>query len=172
MLDAKIQVALNQQINKELEASYTYLAMAGYFDQQNLTGFSQFMEAQSDEERGHAQRLFRYMLARDGNVELESVKKPQKAYGSIQDAFALALEQEKENTEAIYGLYDLARECHDYGTLSHLQWFLDEQVEEEKAMSDILGRLELAGGNNAALLILDDQVGKLRPPAKDSESTA
>ena len=171
MLDAKIQGALNQQINKELEASYTYLAMAGYFDQQTLTGFSRFMEFQSDEERGHAQRLFRYMLARDGKVELEAIKKPQKAYGSVQDAFALALEQEKENTEGIYNLYDLAREQHDYGTLSHLQWFLGEQVEEEKAMNDVLGRLRLAGENNAALLILDEQVGKLHLAAKDSELT-
>ena len=164
-MDVSIEKAINRQINNELEASYTYLAMAAYFDKQNLTGFSAFMERQSNEELGHAQRLFRYVLARNGNVELEAINKPQKAYGTVQDAFALSLERERENTESIYNLYELTRTKHDYGTLSHLQWFLDEQVEEEKVMGDILGRLELAGNDKAALLILDDQMARFDPPS-------
>ena len=171
MLDPKIEKAMNQQIKNELEGWYTYMAMAAYFAKKNLSGFAQFMEKQSAEEQTHAARLFRYVLARDGNIQLEAISKPQKTYGSIQDVFALSLEQERENTEAIYHLYDLARECHDYGTQSHLQWFLDGQVEEEKIMSDILGRLELASTDNAALLLLDDQVHRLHPGAQSDEKT-
>lgn len=158
MMNEKIEEALNKQINNELVASYNYLAMAAYFDRQNLGGFAEWMQKQSDEERGHAHRLFRYVLDREGNVVLEAVEKPENDYGSIKEVFSRSLEQEKKNTADIYKLYELARELNDYATVSHLQWMLDEQVEEEKTVSDILGRLGLAGDDKTAILILDDQM--------------
>lgn len=163
MMDAKIEQALNAQINLEFSASYSYLAMALYMDAKHLSGFASWMIKQSDEERAHGRRLLRYMLDRSGNVELESVPKPQVDYGSINEVFEMSLEQEKSNTVSINKLYALARDLNDYATQAHLQWFLDEQVEEEKSIIDILGRLELAGDDKTALLILDEYLGSRSP---------
>jgi ferritin len=163
MMDAKIEQALNAQINLEFSASYSYLAMALYMDAKHLGGFASWMIKQSDEERAHGRRLLRYMLDRSGNVELESVPKPQVDYGSINEVFEMSLEQEKSNTASINKLYALARDLNDYATQAHLQWFLDEQVEEEKSILDILGRLELAGDDKTALLILDEYLGSRSP---------
>ena len=163
MMDVKIEQALNAQINLEFSASYSYLAMALYMDAKHLSGFASWMIKQSDEERAHGRRLLRYMLDRGGNVELESVPKPQVEYGSINEVFEMSLEQEKSNTVSINKLYALARDLNDYATQAHLQWFLDEQVEEEKSILDILGRLELAGDDKTALLILDEYLGSRSP---------
>lgn len=163
MMDVKIEQALNAQINLEFSASYSYLAMALYMDAKHLSGFASWMIKQSDEERAHGRRLLRYMLDRSGNVELESVPKPQVDYGSINEVFEISLEQEKSNTVSINKLYALARDLNDYATQAHLQWFLDEQVEEEKSILDILGRLELAGEDKTALLILDEYLGSRSP---------
>lgn len=160
MMDKRLEKAINQQINVELAASYTYLAMAAYFDRQHLDGFGAFMQRQSDEEQVHAHRLFRYLLDRGAEVSLDAIPKPPAKFGSIEEVFRKSLEQEKANTKAIYELYDMAREIKDYATLAHLQWFLDEQVEEEKLMTDILGRLELAGEDKSAMLILDVETSK------------
>ena len=160
MLESRIEGALNKQINLEFSASYTYLGMALYMDAVHLSGFAGWMVAQSDEERTHARRLLRYMLDRNGNVELESVPKPKVDYSSIKDVFEASLAQEKSNTQSINSLYALANELDDYATQAHLKWFLDEQVEEEKSIIDILGRLELAGEDKTAILILDQALSE------------
>lgn len=170
MMDAKIEQALNAQINLEFSASYSYLAMAIYMDAEHLSGFASWMVKQSDEERAHGRRLLRYLLDRSGHVELESVPKPQAEYGSIKEVFEISLEQEKTNTSSINKLYALARDLDDYATQAHLQWFLDEQVEEEKSIIDILGRLELAGDDKTALLILDEYLGSRSPEGTNTIS--
>ena len=170
MIDPKLQDAINNQINQELLASYTYLAMAAYHNKQSLTGFASWFQAQSDEERAHALRLINYLLDRDGNVKLESIASPGHDFGSPTQAFNKSLEQEQANTAAIYKLYELAKDLNDYATTAHLQWFLDEQVEEEKSVSDILGRLQLAGDNPAALLMLDAEVAQRPASAPDPAS--
>ncbi len=158
MLNSRIEVAINKQINLEFSASYTYLGMALYMDAEHLSGFASWMVAQSDEERTHARRLLRYMLDRNGNVDLDSIPRPKVDYSSIKEVFEASLEQEKNNTQSINALYALASELDDYATQAHLKWFLDEQVEEEKSITDILGRLELAGGDKTAILILDQSL--------------
>jgi ferritin len=158
MLNSRIEVAINKQINLEFSASYTYLGMALYMDAEHLSGFASWMVAQSDEERTHARRLLRYMLDRNGNVDLDSIPRPKVDYSSIKEVFEASLAQEKNNTQSINALYALASELDDYATQAHLKWFLDEQVEEEKSITDILGRLELAGGDKTAILILDQSL--------------
>lgn len=160
MIDKKLQDAINNQINKEFAASYTYLAMAAHLDSMFLKGFASWMEKQSDEERGHGQKLLRYMLDRGGNVQLAAIPKPEAKLGSVKHVIELSLAQERENTAAIYDIYELARELKDYASQQQMEWFIQEQVEEEKTVSDILGRLELAGDDKSALLILDDQMGQ------------
>lgn len=159
MLDPQIEQALNKQINLEFSASYIYLGMALYMDAEHLPGFAAWMVAQSDEERTHARRLLRYMLDRNGNVELNSISKPKVEYASIKEVFEASLEQEKNNTQSINALYALASQLDDYATQAHLKWFLDEQVEEEKSIIDILGRLEIAEEDKTAILILDQAMG-------------
>jgi ferritin len=160
VLSERLEKAINHQINNELVASYTYLAMAAYLDQLHYTGFAAFMQRQSDEERSHAHRLYRYVLDRDGTVHLDAIASPRSEYDSVQQVFDVSLQQERENTKSIYELYEIAREEKDYITIAHLQWFLDEQVEEEKIMGEVVGRLKLAGANEAAILVLDEQVGR------------
>lgn len=159
-MDSRIEGALNKQINLEFSASYTYLGMALYMDAVHLSGFASWMVAQSDEERTHARRLLRYMLDRNGNVELDSIPKPKVDYGSVNEVFEASLTQEKSNTQSINALYALANELDDYATQAHLKWFLDEQVEEEKSVTDILGRLELTGDDKTAILILDQALSE------------
>ena len=159
-MDSRIEGALNKQINLEFTASYTYLGMALYMDEVHLSGFASWMVAQSDEERTHARRLLRYMLDRNGDVELNSIPKPKVDYGSVKEVFEASLEQERNNTQSINSLYALANELDDYATQAHLKWFLDEQVEEEKSVTDILGRLELAGEDKTAILILDQALSE------------
>lgn len=159
-MDSRIEGALNKQINLEFTASYTYLGMALYMDEVHLAGFASWMVAQSDEERTHARRLLRYMLDRNGDVELNSIPKPKVDYGSVKEVFEASLEQERNNTQSINSLYALANELDDYATQAHLKWFLDEQVEEEKSVTDILGRLELAGEDKTAILILDQALSE------------
>ena len=160
MLHSRIEDALNKQINLEFSASYIYLGMALFMDAKHLSGFASWTVAQSDEERTHARRLLRYMLDRNGNVQLESIPQPKIDYGSINEVFNASLEQEKSNTQSINALYALANELDDYATQAHLKWFLDEQVEEEKTITDILGRLELAGDDKTAILILDQALSE------------
>ena len=170
MLKSRIEVALNKQINLEFSASYTYLGMALYMDAEHLSGFASWMVAQSDEERTHARRLLRYMLDRNGNVDLDSIPRPKVDYSSIKEVFEASLEQEKTNTQSINDLYALASELDDYATQAHLKWFLDEQVEEEKSILDILGRLELAGDDKTAILILDQALSGRGGGASDAIS--
>jgi len=162
MLDPKLEKALNDQINKELQAWYSYLSMTAYFDTMNLRGFAAFMEAQSREEQAHAHRLIRYVLDRGGRVELQSITPPKAGYKSLLDVFERSVEQEKENTRAIYDLYEQAKDVQDYATVAHLQWFLDEQVEEEKVMTESLGLLRFAGDDKSALLSLNRDFGQRR----------
>lgn len=160
MLDARIESALNKQINYEFAAAYNYLATAAYFERQNLTGFAHWMYTQRTEEEDHAMRLYRYVIDRGGKVELGAIAKPVIAPGSIREVFVKALDMERENTKGIYDLYSLANDLKDYATMSHLKWFLDEQVEEEKIMEEVIGLMDFAGADKGALLTLNRQFGE------------
>lgn len=160
MIHPEIEAALNAQINQELSAAHSYLGMAAHFDVLNLDGFSLWMSLQSDEEHEHAKRLFRYLLDRGGRVQLGAIQAPEVDTRDHVKLFETALAQEQANTASINQLYELATQHHDHATKSHLQWFIDEQVEEEASIEEILGHLNLAGGDTAALLYLNDKLGQ------------
>lgn len=159
MLDPKIEKALNRQINHEMAAAYNYFAIAAWCEEHNFTGFASWFKMQRAEELVHAGKLYQYVLDRRGSVELEAVAKPPKSFKDIHEVFAKAFKMEQENTKSIYALYTLARESDDFATQSHLQWFIDEQVEEEKTFDEIKGLLEFAGEDKSALLMLNQQLG-------------
>jgi len=170
MIHEEIETAINAQINQELAAAHSYLGMAAHFEKLNLDGFSRWMSMQHEEEREHANRLFRYLLDRGGDVELGAIPAPSFDAGDHVKLFKIALSQEQENTRSINALYALATRHNDYATKSHLQWFIDEQVEEEASIEEILGHLELAGSDTAALLYLNDKLGQRKPGAEGEAS--
>lgn len=163
MIHQNLQTAINQQINQEFTAAYNYLAMAAYFDTQNLDGFAQWMQLQHDEEQAHGMRLLRYLQDRGGEVLLEGIESPRREFSTPLEVFQVSLDMECENTASINQLYELATELNDHATKSHLQWFLDEQVEEEKSVEDVIALLERVGDETAGLLYLNDKMGARIP---------
>lgn len=158
MLSKKIETALNKQVNDEFYASYLYLSMSAYCQTMNLDGFSDYLKQQSDEERDHAMRLYNFVLDRGGKVALDTIKKPPSAFKSIRDVFEQVYAHEKAVTAKISKLYDLALKANDYSTQVELQWFVSEQVEEEKTAQSILEQIKRAGSDGPALLILDKYI--------------
>jgi ferritin len=111
----------------------------------------------------------RYLLDREGQVALQAISPPAQEFGSVRDVFARSYEQEKANTRSIHELYELAKNVNDYATVASLQWFLDEQVEEERVMSEALGLLEFVGDDKSAMLTLNHQFGQRQPEEQDGD---
>lgn len=158
MLSKKIENALNEQIKYEYYSSYIYLSMSAYCDSINMQGFATWMRKQSEEEMTHALRLFDFVLNRDGKVKLKSIPEPPSKYSSLEKIFKQVYEHEIEVTGMINKLYELATKENDHATAVELQWFIQEQVEEERTTKDIWEKLKLAGNNITALLILDREL--------------
>ncbi len=160
MLSKKIETLLNKQINYEFTAAYNYLAMKAWFENANLAGFANWMQHQAVEELQHAMKLFQFVCDRGGQVKLESVDKPAGGYKTPREVFAKATQLEKGNTKSINDLYAAAVADSDYATESHLKWFIDEQVEEEKTTREIEELLDIVGDSRSALLQLNHQLGQ------------
>jgi len=154
----KVQTALNEQINMELQAHYTYLAAADYFEGMGLKGFSQWISNHAEEEMAHAMKIYRYIHSRRGRVELFSVPAPEQDFGSPQAVMEGTLKQEQKVTESIDRIVKLARQEGDYATDSFLQWFVDEQVEEEELVDDLVQKLRLIGDFKPGLYLLDREL--------------
>lgn len=161
MLKPEIESALNDQLNMEQTVAQDYLAMAAYFESQNLKGFATFMRAQSDEERKHAMKIYEYLCQCGSTVILQPIKAPSATFASALAVFKAACENEKGNTAALNKLYALAREYSDYATEAMLQWFITEQIEEEAWCEEALGLLEMAIDNPSAILMLDQKYATL-----------
>jgi ferritin len=158
MLSPAMQDALNGQITKEFYASQLYLAMSAYLEALNLKGFAHWMRVQSEEEREHALKLFDFILERGGSVELGALEQPPSEFGSPVEIFQASLGHERKVTASINDLYGRAAAENDYASQVFLQWFIEEQVEEEANASEMIDRLLMAGDNKAALLMLDTEM--------------
>jgi len=152
--------AVNEQIKKELHSAYIYLAMANYFEEQSLSGFGSWMKKQFEEEQEHAFKLRQYLFDRGEEVVLETLPAPKKVWKSPLEVFQAALKHEQFVTKSIHDLFELARKEKDYATEQMLQWFIEEQVEEEATASDAVDKLTLAGKNPNAILSLDKAFGR------------
>lgn len=163
-MDVMLVSALQNQFNFERYSAEIYAAMSAGFDSLNLTGMSAYMHKRAEEERGHALKFQNYMVDRDIQPYLDLIPAPaMPETGSIFEAgrklFALALAHERQVTARINALYEVANKVVDPATCVFLHWFISEQVEEEKTLSEILTRFELAGDNGAALLLMDRELG-------------
>jgi ferritin len=155
-----IVAAINKQIAMEFSAAHLYLAMAADLDADNLPGFSKWMKHQHTEEMSHGMRLFDYLLERGERVVLEGVKKPAPAYAGPMDTLKKSLAHERKVSASITALYELAVKHKDYPTQLHLQWFIDEQLEEEKTFEDLIARFKMAGEKGPGLLMIDRELGQ------------
>lgn len=160
MLSKNLQEAINEQIKNEIYSAYLYLSMSAYFEAHNLPGFAHWMRVQYEEELGHALRLFDHVHDRGGRVILQAIPQPASDWKDALEVFAQVLEHEQRVTAMIHNLYETALAEKDYAAQVMLQWFIDEQVEEEKSASQILEQLRLVEGRGSALLMLDHRLGK------------
>jgi ferritin len=155
-----MQDAINDQINKELYSSYLYLSMAAYFEDRNLSGFSHWMRVQESEEREHAMKLYNFLLERGGKVNLKAIDAPKTEWTSTLEVATEVAAHEAKVTASIYALYETALKEKDYPAQIMLQWFISEQVEEEKNATDIVANLKLIEERGTAVLMLDHQLAK------------
>lgn len=171
MIPKKINKSFNEQVQKELYSAYLYLAMSAYFLDKGLDGTAQWMRSQAFEELVHAMKFFDHIAERDGRIELEGIEKPQFEWKSALDAFNAALKHEQYITGEINKLVKTAEEESDYASKSLLQWFVDEQVEEEGSVSKVLQQLEMVKDSPHGLLMIDKELGSRVPhaPVEGSE---
>jgi ferritin len=158
MLSTALQSGFNDQIQKEFYSSYLYLAMAAHFETVNLPGFASWMKKQADEERSHAMRLWQHVYDRGGKVELTAIEQPPTAFGRPLEVIQQVLEHERKVTASINALYALALNEGDVAAQIHLQWFVSEQVEEEKNVSELVEQLKMSGDQAFGILFMDKHV--------------
>jgi ferritin len=174
MLSKKMATELNDQINAEMFSAYLYLQMAAWFESQNLKGMANWMEVQTQEEMVHAMKFFKFIQSRGGEVSLKQIKAPTQTWDSPLAAFEAALKHEQYITGRIHKLMDLAIEKKDHPSRSLLQWFVDEQVEEEENATDNVQNTKMVQDSQQGLYMLDKEMAArvFVPPADSAEAGA
>ncbi|MCT4660764.1 MAG: ferritin [Tissierellales bacterium] len=160
MLKASLEKAINEQITAEMYSAYLYLSMAAYFEEQNLPGFANWMRVQFEEEQFHAMKFFDYVNERGGRVRLGAIEQPQIEWNGPIDVFEETYKHEQHVTSLINNLMDLAIEERDHAMKSFLNWYIDEQVEEEANVTSLLDQLKLIDGKGHGMLMLDRELSQ------------
>jgi len=170
MLQKKMEEALNAQLNAEIYSAYLYTSMAAYFDAINLTGFANWMKIQTQEELFHAQKFYDYINERGGRVTMEAIEKPEIDWDSTLAVFEFTYKHEQKVTSLINDLVELSRTEKDNATYNFLQWFINEQVEEEASVDAVLQNLKLVGDYGPGTFMVDQELGKrvFTPPATNA----
>jgi ferritin len=158
MLNKKVEEAINKQINAELWSAYLYLSMSAYFESQNLPGFANWMKVQYQEEVSHAMKFFDYINERGGRVNLMPIAEVKTDWKDAIDIFKETLAHEQKVTGMINDLVDLAIVEKDHASNNMLQWYVDEQVEEEANADALLQQLKMLNNNQQGLLMLDKEL--------------
>ena len=160
MINEKVKETLNEQINKEFYSAYLYLAMSAHFDDMGLYGFANWTKVQAREEVDHGMIIFNYLIDRDCKIKLKQIDYPENEFGSPLQVFEKILEHEKYVTSLIDCIaYTSSEEC-DLATRNFINWYLQEQVEEEKNATDIITRLKLFGEEKTSLYLMDNELAK------------
>ena len=162
-LSKTITAALNVQMTKEAHASQIYLSFAAWADKQGFSGTANFLFKHAHEERNHMMKILEYMLKRGAEVEVRSIPAPLKNPTTIHDCFNHVFEHEVENTKSIYKVVKMSKEEEDWATWNFMQWFVQEQVEEETLAMNLLNKMKIAGGekmNGDALYSFDKDMEK------------
>lgn len=168
MLSQVMQDAINDQVNNELYASYSYLAMASWCEHKQFTGCAHWLRLQSDEERVHAMRLHDFLIARNCRVTFKTIAEPDNDFESIVSVFEKALAQEQVVTGQINSLYELAFQEKAFAALVELEWFITEQVEEEKTAREVVHKFNMVKDDPASLLDMDRELGERKPEDEEA----
>ena len=167
MFSNKLLDAMNEQMKNEFASAYLYLAMAGYYQSEDLPGIANWMRVQALEELTHGEKFFHFICDAAGRTDLRAIDMPQNSYKSPLDCFKAGLKHENFVTASINNLVNLARKDNNYAAEIFLQWFVTEQVEEEANFSLIIKKLERIGDDGNGLLRLDEELSQrvFVPPA-------
>lgn len=156
-MNDKIAFLLNQQINKEFYSAYLYLDMSNFYDEMDLDGYANYYMIQAQEERDHALLFMKYMQNNGLKVTLEAIDKPDKTFETVLDPLVVAAEHERYVTSLINDIYHEAHQAKDYRTMKFLDWFVDEQGEEEDNADSMINRYKLFGADPKGLYLLDQE---------------
>ena len=156
-MNEKIAALLNDQINKELYSAYLYLDIANYYDELDLDGYANYYMIQAQEERDHALLFMKYMQNNGLKITLEAIDKPDKTFETVLDPLVIAAEHERYVTSLINDIYHEAHQAKDYRTMKFLDWFVDEQMEEEDNADSMVSRFKLFGSDPKGLYSLDQE---------------
>lgn len=160
MINKKVEEILNAQINKEFYSAYLYLAMSAHFDEIGLKGFSHWTKVQAREEVDHGMILFDYIIERDGKVDLKQIEAPQYNFSEPLEIFEQISRHERSVTESIEAVASMSEEECDMATRHFINWYIQEQVEEEASVDDIIKKMKMFGQDKSILYHIDIELGK------------
>ena len=160
MISDAINEILNEQINKEFYSGYLYLSMSAYLKELGLYGFASWTKLQAKEEVEHGLKIFDYLINCESFVTLKQIRTPEFEFNGISSIFNHIYEHEKCITNSIKTIVQKAGEENDITTLNFMDWFIEEQIEEERAVKNIIKRLELFGDDKVALHLMDKELGE------------
>ena len=160
MVSKKIAKLINEQITHEQYAAQYYLSMSAWFSAQDLDGIANYFRIQSKEELMHAEKFFDFLNDIGGKIVLQNIEQPPYEFSDAQEIFEKALEHEKIVTQSIFAIVKAANEIGDYSTAAFLQWFVNEQVEEEASASQLITKIKLVKDNPSALYLFDQELGQ------------
>lgn len=170
MISKSMEEALSEQLNREFYSAYLYLAMAAHCSHENFNGAASWFQLQYEEEHTHGTKIYDYLDDQGVKVKLLAVGEPPSEFGSISDVFEASLAHERDMTAVLNELSDLALKEKDHATYNLLQWFVNEQVEEEATLGDIIGKLTMVGSDGYGLLMIDNELGsRTAPSASEAE---
>lgn len=160
MIKEPIQKSINDQIQAETFSSYLYLQMAAWLESKNLKGMANWMRIQTQEEVVHSLKFYQFLLERGGEVKLQAIEQPQHEWNSPLELFEAAMKHEQYITDRINKMVDLAIQENDHATRSFLQWYVDEQVEEEANAEENVLNLKMVGDHGGGLMMVDQKMGQ------------
>lgn len=166
-----LQKAMNDQIRKEFESAYIYLSMAAWMEDQNLPGFAAWLRIQAREESIHAMKIFDHLIDRSCRVKLQPLAGPTTEFKTPLEVFEQVKKHEQSVTKSIDDLYGLAQNDRDFASQVFLEWFITEQVEEEKSSTQVLESVRRVGTDQAALVMLDRELGQRSGAGKGSDAS-
>ncbi len=164
MISDAMQQSLFKQLNDEFSSAYLYLAMSAYCNHIDFNGAANWLKQQYEEEQMHATRIYNYLIEQGANVLLQAIPQPPNEFGTILEVFQASLRHEQKMTERLNNISDQALKEKDHATYNLLQWFVNEQVEEEATVSEIISKLKLVKEDGYGLLMIDNELGSRTAP--------
>ncbi len=164
MISDAMQQSLFQQLNDEFSSAYLYLAMSAYCNHIDFNGAANWLKQQYEEEQLHATKIYNYLIEQGANVTLRQIPQPANEFGTILEVFKASLKHEQTMTTRLNNISDQALKEKDHATYNLLQWFVNEQVEEEATVSEIISKLKLVKNDGYGLLMIDNELGSRTPP--------